>query len=99
MRFPNKENTLEIRFTAYIVDGATLYSVDPGRGAPDLAPFSRQLGSLSNGDGDGDSDGDGNENGKKVIIGLNRQNKNFARALPFFVPLLAVAARLQRESA
>lgn len=37
MRFPNKENTLEIRFTVYIVDGATLYRVDSGRGAPDLA--------------------------------------------------------------
>ena len=30
---------------------------------------------------------------------LNRQNNNFARASRFFVHFLAVAARLQRESA
>ena len=50
------------------------------------------LGCLSNGDGAG------NENGKKAI-GLDRQNNNFARASRFFVHFLAVAARLQRDSA
>ena len=50
------------------------------------------LGSLSN------DDGDGNENGKKAT-GLDKQNKNFARASRFFVHFLAVVARLQRESA
>ena len=50
------------------------------------------LGSLSN------DDGDGNENSKKAT-GLDRQNKNFARASRFFVRFLAVVARLQRESA
>ena len=50
------------------------------------------IGSLSN------DDGDGNENGKKAI-GFDWQNNNFARASRFFVHFLAVAARLQRESA
>ena len=47
------------------------------------------LGSLSN---------DGNENSNKPI-GLDWQNNNFARASRVFVHLLAVVARLQRESA
>ena len=40
-------------------------------------------------------DGDGNENGKKVI-GLDKQNNNFARASRFFLHFFA---RLQPESA
>ena len=40
----------------------------------------------------------GNENGKKPI-GLDWQNNHFARASRFFVPFLAVVARLQRERA
>ena len=47
------------------------------------------LGSLSN---------DGNENSNKPI-GIDWQNNNFARASRVFVHLLAVVARLQRESA
>ena len=47
------------------------------------------LGSLSN---------DGNENSNKPI-GLDWQNNNFVRASRVFVHLLAVVARLQRESA
>ena len=50
------------------------------------------LGCLSN------DDVDGNENGKKAI-GLDWQNSNLARASRFFVHFLAVAARLQRDSA
>ena len=46
--------------------------------------------------GRSNDDGDGNENGKKAI-GLDWQNKTFARASRFFVHFLAVAARLQRE--
>ena len=43
--------------------------------------------------------GDGNETGKKAIIGLDKQNNNFALASPFFfVHFSAVVARLQRET-
>ena len=55
---------------------------------------SREIGSLRNDDGDDD----GNENGKKAI-GLDKENNNFARALRFFVHLIAVFAGLQRETA
>ena len=54
--------------------------------------FSSLLGSLRN------DDGDGNENGKKAI-GLDWQNKNFARASRFFVHFSTVVSRLQRENA
>ena len=49
------------------------------------------MGSLSN------DDGDGNENGKKVI-GLDKQNNNFARDHAFFAHFLAVIARLRHET-
>ena len=52
----------------------------------------KTLGSLRN-----DED-DRNENGTKEI-GLDKENNNFARASRFFVPLSAVGARLQRETA
>ena len=52
-----------------------------------------ELGSLRN------DNGDGNENGKKAID-LDKQNNKFARASRFLVHfLLAVDARLQRETA
>ena len=40
----------------------------------------------------------GNENGKKAI-GLDKQNKNFARASRFFAHFSSVVARLQSEPA
>ena len=43
-------------------------------------------------------DGDVNENGKKAIS-LDWQNNNFVRASLFFVHVIGVAARLQRETA
>ena len=51
------------------------------------------LGSSSN------DEGDGNENGKKKTKGLDWQNNNPARPSLSFVHFLAVAARLQRETA
>ena len=50
-------------------------------------------GCLSNGDREGQRER------KKKAIGLDWQNNNFARASLFFVHFLAVAARLQRDSA
>ena len=43
-------------------------------------------------------DGDDNENGNEVI-GLYKQNNNFARASRFFVHFLAAAVGLRRENA
>ena len=58
------------------------------------------IGSLRNDDDDDDDDDDdgGNESGKKVI-GLDKQNNNFARASRFFAHFSAVVARPQRETA
>ena len=47
-----------------------------------------------------DDDSNGNENGKKaILIGLDWQKNNFARASRFFVHFFAVTARLGRENA
>ena len=47
-----------------------------------------------------DDDSNGNENGKKaILIGLDWQKNNFARASRFFVHFFAVTARLRRENA
>ena len=65
-------------------------------GTPTWPPFhfsGTTIGSLGN------DDGDVNEN-VKTVIGLDKQNNNFARASNFFVHFFcAVTARLQRESA
>ena len=50
------------------------------------------VGSLSN------DDGDGIEN-VKIVIGLDWQNNNSARASHFFVHFFAVTALLRRENA
>ena len=47
-----------------------------------------------------DDDGNDNENGKKaILIGLDWQKNNFARASRFFVHFFAITARLRRQNA